>query len=377
MTEQSGRVQEKLERQMVERLQYEWKKIYHDVRYADQALALRLTMPSIVLMDMKACLGQWVPDVQEIRLNRSLLMNGRWDSVCEVLRHEVAHQMASLYPEYQLQPPHGDVFKACCKKTNANPRASGTYQTLEQRVWEDTDNEPDRIMGKVKKLMGLAASKNRFEAAAAAAKANQLISRYNIDLIRHDKPRHFESIILTDPVLKRSQSACLAAVILNSFYFVETVWITSFVPSHGRAGYVLEITGTVTNIKIADYVFHYILQYAESSWREYKKAHPSCRSRSGYMSGVVAGFREKLDEQHRGTMARTTDGHELKALVAMGDKRLARHFQMRYPRMRTTSFTHSSASRSAYESGKEQGRNLNISKGITSQGDNSGRLIGQ
>ena len=376
MKERSGRVQENLERRMLERLKYEWRRIYHDLSYADHVLAKQLPVPSMVIVDMNSCLGQYLPDLQEIRLNRTLLMNGRWDSVCEVLRHEVAHHMAGLYPEYQLQPPHGDIFKECCRKINANPRASGTYKTLEQRVWEDAENEPDRIMVKVKKLMGLAASKNRFEAAAAAAKANQLISRYNIDLIRHDKPRNFESIILTEPVLKRSQSACLAAVILQTFYFVETVWTTSYIVSKGRVGYVLEITGTVTNIKIADYVFNYILRYAESSWLEYKKSHPSCRSKSGYMSGVVEGFREKLIKQKMEAVAQTTADHDLNALIPTGDKRLAQHFHMRYPRLQTDSLVQSSASRSAYESGKEQGRNLNVSKGITSHGGDSGRMIG-
>ena len=375
-------LREKLEREMLERLQFEWKGILFNLKHTDHELANRLKMPSFVIMDMKSCLGQWVNDVREVRLNRSLLMNGRWDSIAEVLRHEVAHQMAATFPEEQVQSPHGETFQMCCRKIQANPRASGSYRSLEERVWEDEDaqNEPDKIMGKVKKLMGLAASKNRFEAESAAAKANQLISQYNIDIINHDKPRAFESILITDPVLKRSQAAILASVIVEDFYFVQTVWVSSFIVQRGRVGYVLEITGTVTNIKIADYVFHYILKYAESRWQEYKKKHPNCRSRSGYMTGVVAGFKEQLGSQKRNFMARAmgnpeNDAHDLGTLVAVEDKRLQHHFHMRHPRIRMTSMSHSSSSRSAYESGKEQGRHLNVSKAITSHGGNTGRLI--
>jgi hypothetical protein len=381
MKENEGRLREKLEREMVERLQFEWERILYNLEYTDHELAASLKMPSIVLMDMNSCLGQWVEDVREIRLSRTLLMNGRWDSVCEVLRHEVAHQMAATFSEQRLQSPHGEIFQTCCRKIQANPRASGNYRSLEERVWEDARNEPDKIMGKVKKLMGLAASKNRFEAESAAAKANQFISRYNIDMIHHDKPRDFESIFITDAVLKRSQAAILASVIVEKFYFVETVWLTSFMVQRGRVGYMLELTGTVTNIKIADYVFHYILKYAESRWREYKKNHPSCRSRSGYMTGVVAGFKEKLGSQKREFMVRAMgspdDADDLGALVAVEDKRLQRHFHMRHPRIRVTSMSHSTASRLAYESGKEQGRNLNVSKAIASHGGNRGRLIAQ
>ena len=383
MEEYGGKIQEKLEREVVQRLTFEWKWIHHDLKAVDYALASRLSMPSIVIQDMNTCLGQWVKSVDEIRLSRTLVTKGRWDSVCEVLRHEVAHQMADTFPGQLFQSPHGEIFRACCRKIQANPRASGSYHTLEERVWGETRSEPDKIMLKVKKLMGLASSKNRFEAASAAAKANELISRYNIDMIRHDKPRDFESIIITDPVLKRSQAALLASVILREFYFVATVWISTFMPRRGKVGQVLEITGTVTNIKIADYVFHYILQYAEFSWREYKKLHPTCRSRSGYMTGVVAGFKEKLGIQKTESIKRAVEdqqeaqAQELKALTLVTDKRLARHFQLRHPRMRMTAMSHSSASRSAYESGMEQGRHLNVSKGISSHGGSSGRFIGQ
>jgi len=381
MKELEGKLRENLERGMIERLQFEWKGIVFNLKHTNHELAARLKMPFFVIMDMKSCLGQWVNDVREIRLSRTLLMKGRWDSICEVLRHEVAHQMAATFFEQRHQPPHGIIFQTCCRKIQANPRASGSYRSLEERVWEDAQDEPDKIMGKVKKLMGLAASKNRFEAASAAAKANQLIFQYNIDIIHHDKTRDFESIFITDTVLKRSQFAILASVILEEFYFVQPIWVSSFMFQRSRAGYILELTGTVTNIKIADYVFHYILKYAESHWREYKKSHPSCRSRSGYMTGVVTGFKEKLESQKKEFMGRDgenpDDANDLGALVAVEDKRLQRHFYMRHPRVRVTSMSYSSASRSAYESGKEQGRNLNVAKAITSHGGNTGRLIPQ
>ncbi|MFK5954293.1 MAG: DUF2786 domain-containing protein [Desulfobacterium sp.] len=379
MNKKEGVLREKLEREMLERFQFEWKGILYNLKYTDPELAATLKMPSFVIMDMQSCLGQWVNDVCEIRLSRTLLMNGRWDSICEVLRHEMAHQMAATFPEQGLQSAHGEIFQMCCRKIQANPRASGNYRTVEDRVWEDVRNEPDKIMGKVKKLMGLAASKNRFEATSAAAKANQLISRYNIDIIHHDKPREFESIFITNAVLKRSQAAILASVILKEFYFVQTIWVSSFMVQRGRVGYILELTGTITNIKIADYVFHYILNYAESSWLEYKKTDPSCRSKSGYMTGVVAGFKEKLASQKKEFMARSMGNpkemHDFAALVSVGDKQLQRHFYMRHPRVKITSMSHTTASRSAYESGKKQGRNLNVSKAINTRGGNTGRLI--
>ena len=379
MKENQMDIQAHLEREMVLRLQCEWRESIQDLTWHNPTLAAAMTLPFIVITDMKSLLGQWEPRLQEIRISRSLALNGRWDSVCEVFRHEVAHQLAEHFPEHAQQPPHGKVFKSCCRMIRANPRASGNYKTLEERVWQEEEQEPDRIMGKVKKLMGLAASKNRFEAAAAAAKANALIARYNIDMIRQDTPRTFESIIITAPMLKRSQAVSMASVILKRFYFVESIWVPARVPGRDRVGVVLEITGTRSNVKIAEYVFHYILSFAESSWREYKNSHPGCRSRSGYMTGVVTGFKEKLqaEQQARTEQQARGKGPEQAALVAVDDTRLIRHFQQRYPRIRTRTVYHSSASAAAYSSGKARGRNLNIARGVTSRGGNTGRFIGR
>jgi len=98
------------------------------------------------------------------------------------------------------------------------------------------------------------------------------------------------------------------------------------------------------------------------------------------MTGVVAGFKKQRGSQKRDLMARAMGNpenstHYLSALVAVEDKRLQHHFHMRHPRIKMTSMSHSSSSRSAYESGKEQGRHLNVSKAITSHGGNTGRLI--
>ncbi len=386
-----GRLQEKLERGIIEKLKYEWETIYQDLELRNRDLAQRISPPSIVLTNMKACLGQWIQEFMEIRLSRELVMNGRWDSVCEVLRHETAHQLASSFSEYKNQSSHGELFIECCKAINANPEASGSYQTLEQRIFGSANNSNDKIITKVKKLMSLASSGNKHEAEAAAAKAREFIYKYNIDIIKHDKKRHFESIIITEPVLKRSQAELLTSAILQSFYFVRPIWLSTYIPEKNKIGSVLEITGTLTNIKIADYVFHYVLKYAEKCWLEYKADHPRCRSRSGYMTGIVNGFREKLQEKHfynikkgtKSSLKEYNNGNSHnncsahgKKLAIIEDKQLAKYFQYRYPSLVKSKAHYRSASISAYKSGKDKGRQLVISQGISSHEGNLGKLIG-
>jgi len=378
-------IREDLERGIIKKLHHAWDSIHWDIERRNKEASIRITRPSIVLSDMKACLGQWVPEYMEIRLSRALVLNGRWDSVCEVLRHEMAHQLAATFPEYKDQPSHGRLFRECCKAVNANPAASGSYETLGQRVFGNKESENDKIMGKVKKLMNLASSANRHEAEAAAAKAGEFIRRYNIDLIKQDKKRHFESIIITEPVLKRSQAQLLTATILSSFYFVTPIWLSTYIPEKYKTGQVLEITGTLTNIRIADYVFHYVLGYAERCWQEYKLENPGCRSRSGYMTGIVNGFREKLKKQQQAGIIeesgrskdmgthKSQNGHELSVIE---DKQLITYFHERYPSVVISRAHYSSTSASAYNAGKSRGRDLTISKGISSNHGNLGKVIG-
>ncbi|MFO7751328.1 MAG: DUF2786 domain-containing protein [Desulfobacteraceae bacterium] len=372
-----GKIQENLENRIVEKLAFEWDKNHWDLEKRNPRFAKMIQQPGIVLSDMTSTLGLWDQAAKEIRLSKELVLNGRWDSICEVLRHEMAHQLAAALPGGKDERPHGPVFIECCRALGANPKASGTYQTLEQRILHNSGDEDDRIMVKVKKLMSLASSENRHEAERAAAKANQLISRYNIDIIENDKTREFESIVITPPKIKRTQAEKLAAIILQDHYFVKTVWTSAYLPEKERMGKVLEISGTLSNVKIADYVFHYILTYAEKCWHDYKKENPSCRSRSGFMAGVVNGFSQKLDQQNAACEAQQkhAGNHMETAPVKVEDAKLSQYYHHRYPSISTSTIRCSSSSQAAYRSGESQGKQLTISRGIDSRGENRGRLI--
>lgn len=374
MNKRSGHISQALEQAILEKLYQEWRISVLSLGKREPSLVSRMERPGIVIVDMEKTLGLWDPNLKEIRMARHLVREGRWDSVVEVLRHEMAHQLASTFPEAVLETAHGPLFADCCILLNANPKASGSYQTLEERVWSEDGGDDDRIMVKVKKLMALAASQNPHEAALAAAKAGELIARYNIEAIESKQSRQFESIIITPATLKRSQAQTLAALIVDQHYFVESVWIPVYVSEKKKMGMALEISGTRANLKIADYVFDFLLSYARRSWLEYKSINPSCRSRSGYMTGVVNGFRETLDAK-KSSAGKRGDSDSGNALVVPRDHQLDAYVGCRYPSLRRSGIYHGSTSRDAYSSGFSKGRGLVVSKAVTSNGGNSGRLI--
>lgn len=369
-----GGISQELEQGILAMLYHEWEQVVWGLNLREPKLAARLKRPGILISDMKSSLGQWDAFLGEISLGRELVKKGRWDSVCEVLRHEMAHQLASTFADYGNETPHGRRFVACCVAIGANPKASGTYKSLEERVWGAVASENDRIMLKVKKLMSLASSRNRHEAELAAAKAGELIARYNLESIKSKEKRNFESIIITPPSLKRTQAESLAASILDAHYFVKPVWIPVYLPDRRKMGKALEISGTPTNVRIADYVFAFVLNYASKSWQHYKAANPSCRARSGYMTGVILGFRQKLDQ---GLKPRCTSEDEGRgqALVIVKDGQLAAYVDQRYPGVKRSSMVHASTSREAYSDGLEKGKDLVVSKAIASRGGNSGKLL--
>lgn len=373
MDKTAGGITQELEQAMVSMLYHEWDHVVWGLRLREPAVAARLTRPAIVIQDMKGTLGKWNPFLEEIVMQRELLHNGRWDSICEVLRHEIAHQLAATFPEYANDKPHGRLFFACCGAVGANPEASGTYKTLEERVWGDGASENDRIMIKVKKLMGLATSKNRHEAESAAAKAGELIAKYNLESIKSNEKRQFVSIIITKASLKRTQAESLASTILSRHYFVKPVWVPIYVPEKNKMGLVLEISGTPSNVRIADYVFAFVINYALGSWQEYRRSNPACRSKSGHMTGVVRGFMEKLDKGKQELCRKDYQG--MGELMVLEDGQLSAYFGHRYPRLKNLSMSHSSSSHDAYNSGLAKGRDLIVSKAIVSRESNSGKLI--
>ena len=155
--------------------------------------------PFFSLGDLSSNLGYWSSGRNEIRFSRHLVLHHPWDAVREVLLHEMAHQMADRVFHAKHEPPHGPAFIKACQLLRADPKASGRYRPLDEKVFGQTDNEDDNRLRRIKKLMALAESQNPHEAYAAMAKAHELIGKYNIRLLEKSNRRSFHSVFLESP----------------------------------------------------------------------------------------------------------------------------------------------------------------------------------
>jgi hypothetical protein len=359
---------EKIERRILYGLSCEWESALWVLSPNHRKL---MSKPFLCLRDMRKKFGHWSCEKHEICLNRNFVLNHPWDSVRDVLLHEMAHQFADQVLKAHNDPPHGPAFLQACRLLRANPKASGNYKTLWEQISHDSLSREDTILLRIKKLMALAQSQNRHEAEAAMTKAHELIARYNVDLLEYNKKRNFFSVFAGKPALRHPREVYHLARLLIDFYFIEGIWVPAYVLDKGKMGRVLEITGTVQNIKIASYIHDFVGHYINSQWNTYNHKNRLNRYRkTDFAVGIIEGFRSKLDSQNNKKKKFESES----ALIKLEDPLLKQYIAYKYPR--TTSFSRqvSSEDENIVKDGMKIGRKLVISKGITEQ-KHSRRLL--
>jgi len=362
-------IQEELERRILHGLACEWEMALWILSPSQRGLMRR---PLFRLRDFKSKWGYWSGERREICLSRNLVLNHTWDTVREVLLHEMAHQFAEEVLGRNNEPPHGPKFQRACYLLRANPKASKNYVPMDERISRDFSVSEDRIMLRVKKLMALAQSQNRHEAEAAMAKSYELIGKYNLDILARDENRNFISVFVGRSALRHFREHYYLARLLQDFYFVQGLWVPAYVLEKGKMGNVLEITGTIQNIKLANYIYDFIQHFIDSQWHAYDKDNKLSRSRkTDFSVGILEGFRSKLESQRK---QRKKDNDTL-ALIKIEDPLLLKHMAYKYPHTSTVRRRVASRDEQAVQDGIRIGKGLVISKGIEEKGKSRRHLI--
>ncbi len=350
------------ERRILHGLRAEWELGLWDLPFH---LRDRFRPPLFRLMDSRNIWGSWSAERREISISRTLVENHGWDDVREVLLHEMAHQLAEECLYGKGEEPHGLNFREACRLLGANPRASGSAATLRQRVARDPADEDPRVR-RVRKLFALASSGNRHEAELAMTKAHRLMAEMENGALEAGEARTYETIFLGPARLRQPREAVHLANLLQKFYFVSGVWVPVYVFERGKVGSVLEISGTARNLRVAEYVYDYVVRYVDRQWAEYAKGKKLGRRRkTDFALGLIAGFREKLvGYGENGAEEPGGSG----ALVGIRDGELDRYVRGRYRRLRTVRRRAVRRDREVVSAGKEAGRKLVIHEGIEERG---------
>jgi hypothetical protein len=363
------KIQQDLEHRILHGLACEWEAAWRCLNPDMQQLIPR---PTFAIKELKNQWGTWSSRKRRITLSRQLVLNYPWDSIRDVLLHEMAHQAAQQLWGAPDQMPHGAAFKRACQLLHIDSAASANYAPLQDRLLQDTSNAHDKRMLRVKKLLALAESKNHFEAEAAMTKAHELITRHNIELNRQEEERQFLSIFLGSPALRHPREDYHLANLLQDYYFVTGIWVPAYVIEKQKMGRVLEISGTAQNLKIADYVHGFIVQFIDAQWQKYNHEKKLNRYRkTDFAVGIIQGFHNKLELN----AAKKKSEKGILALIQKADPQLQKYFKFRYPHTASVKKTASQQDSRVLNDGKKLGKKLVIARGINQRNTTKPRLI--
>ncbi len=222
---------EDFERLVLHGLCCEWESSIMQLRPSERK---GLRQPFFTVRDLKTRWGTWSLERREIAMSSDLIHNHSWDSVREVLLHEMAHQYAEEVLHAWDEPPHGQDFRRACHLFRANPKASAGSPLLDEKLSDRLAAGKGKVLSTIGKLMALAQSANQFEAEAAMNKAHELIAKHQVEFIEGPNPHPLISAFAGKPCLRHFREDYRLSGLLQDFYYVFGVWVPAYVMEKGR-----------------------------------------------------------------------------------------------------------------------------------------------
>jgi len=351
--------------------------LFAQMYFSEQLNDRRLRQPVFALHDSLAW-GLWhgAPR-RELSLRRDLVLNHKWDSVLEVLRHEMAHQVAEELYGGSCETAHGPAFQRAAAQLHVSSRASSHYTLLEDRAFaaeNAADTAGDRVLARVRKLLALASSPEPAEAELAMQKAQELLDRYQLDIVNASvDDEEFFAVFIGTPALRHDKASKILAAVLAQHFHVQALWVQTWVPAAGKMGSVVEISGRRVNVQSAHYAWDFVCGCIERAWQRHQAQVSRRQARTGFRLGMVRGFADKLT-RHQQQQQR--DLGEQALIVLRNDVRLQLWWRQRYPHVSRRKVSGSRVDAHAYAKGREQGEQIVLHRGIESAPENRGRFIG-
>lgn len=367
-------------------------KLYRTQEHIRWTHKIKIRPATIALVDSETFWGRWDAQTRTISLARKLVYGHPWFTVISVLRHEMAHQYACEFYGSTVHT-HDEVFKKCCETLGVPDYFAKASANLQAHVldWKTTqaDEDQEKLLSKVEKLLALATSSNEHEALLAMEKVREITARYNLEQLQSSQTRpsmHHTIIHHRKKRIEPHQSKICG--ILVGHFFVQVLFTEEFDATSGDEFKAIELIGTRENVLMAEYVYHFLLSQTEFYLREHKKKGPMSRHEmKSFRFGILGGFQNKLEESEAISRLKTentrvsesTPASELslgQALVALKkDTSVDRYIEAVYPRLRTRTSRGQSLDADAYFAGQEEGRRITLHKGVTSEAGNSGRFL--
>jgi hypothetical protein len=292
----------------------------------------------------------------QIGLNRKLIYLAKDSVVRDVLKHELAHYITHIL--YGDVNPHGKEFHEVCERFGFPKEvAQATMNLEESNLAKEGDIASERVIEKVKKLFMLAQSSNAHEAELATLKANELLLRHNLDYTKEEKkgPIYMDRLLLR----KRKDTK------ITAIYSILKHFVVRPVISQGKDTCCLEVSGTLTNVKLAGYVANFLDKELDHMWEEARnESHLSgLQAKNSFFLGVAEGFDQKMKASKNQFSV-----EDKKALILV-EKNLELDTQVIYRRL-GSSRSHHQTDQKANQAGHKKGLSLTIRNAVEGKARN-------
>lgn len=352
----------------------------------------------------------------QIVFNRLLIYSAKTSVLKDIIRHELAHLLTHLYygPEDYAKEDygqmasgsgpaadrrsgqsvnrdfkaHGQEFREVCRlfgwDSEIITRATTNIE-LENEIIQG-DLESEKVIAKVKKLLALASSSNKHEAELATLRANQLLLKHNLEATAVNNSGSTSSArniceggagARTESLKDREEFAYVDRVLfarrnsakLHAIFSILRTFLVYPVFSYTNEGVFIEVTGSKTNVELAQYVTNFLDRELEFLWEKAREENPhikGMRAKNSFMLGIGDGYKARIEGERK----KEYTAIEQKALVVISNN-LKEKVNLVYGRLgscRSSGMTdHESRSL-----GVEAGHRLSINAGVTG---NSGPIL--
>jgi len=354
---------------------------------------LGLEAPVFEITETERQYGSWQAATDIIRISARLISRHSWDITCQILKHEMAHQICSeIFLE--AEDGHGPLFQKACDLIGLPAPFRLATGDLPESVTTDLAGNQQTEAGRqfirrIGKLLALAGSNNEHEAAIAMEKASLLMTRHNLQQVQEEAQSGLTSLIINTGSKRLERWQHKICTILLRFFYVKVVTASLYDPLQDTQHKTIEIFGREENVAIAEYCYAFLAGQLASLWRQNRLriGGKGIRARNSYYLGLLQGFHDKLltQEAMRSThlppktndSKRDGEQQDVTALITAEDRVLDRFVGMRFPRLRKRSSAGAMIYRDTYELGRTDGKQIVMHKGVAEQNSEQGLLLSQ
>lgn len=357
---------------------------------------LKLPEARVELFDSTSKWGDYDSFLNVIRLSKNLVFKFSWAQVLNVLKHEIAHQIVAFECKSKLSQidPHGEEFQHACSRL-ALPKAFRSSRleevSLNQNLSEPSELATEKltrsdIVEKAKKLLALAQSSNEHEAQLAAKKVQELFLKYNLEQASLDNTQYCHLILSLNKTRLSVFEKKLISV-LCEFYFVQIVVVQEFNIQLQKRTWALEFLGLAENIKMAEYVYYFLLEKCQSLACSIETFH-----KESFKLGLLEGFSEKLrsensfttgsskafadQAQTKSSVSETQNSVSVveKKLLFQAQAELQSYVENYFPHLRRLKNSARKLTRDGFNSGIEHGKKITVNKPLTDKRNSTKKL---